>query len=173
MVKKQTIHVKDLTIGDIVLFKCWWYGSPDLKVLETTDLFVRQSTLTGESDAIPKVSQSKFTSIDDIDTLADIDSICFTGTNVISGYAKCVVIKIGDDTYFGKISHTLTEGKPETNFQKGIKNISKLLIRFMIFMVPITFLATTFKHNLIESFYFCSSYCYYYYTFIVTCYSFF
>lgn len=150
--EKQTIHVKDLTIGDIVLLSAGDMVPADLKVLETTDLFVRQSTLTGESDAIPKVSQSNFTSIDDIDTLADIDSICFTGTNVISGYAKCVVIKIGDDTYFGKISHTLTEGKPETNFQKGIKNISKLLIRFMIFMVPITFLATTFKHNLIESF---------------------
>lgn len=150
--EKQTIHVKELTIGDIVLLSAGDMVPADLKVLETTDLFVRQSTLTGESDAIPKVSQSKFTSIDDIDTLADIDNICFTGTNVISGYAKCVVIKIADDTYFGKISHTLTEGKPETNFQKGIKNISKLLIRFMIFMVPITFLATTFKHNLIESF---------------------
>lgn len=150
--QKQTISVRELTIGDIVLLSAGDMIPADLKILETTDLFVRQSTLTGESDAIPKVSISKFNNIEDIETLTDIDNICFAGTNVISGYAKCVVIKISDDTYFGQISHTLTSGKPETNFQKGIKNISKLLIRFMIFMVPITFLATTFKHSLIESF---------------------
>jgi len=150
--EKQTIPVKDLTIGDIVLLSAGDMIPADLKVLESTDLFIRQSTLTGESDAIKKVGISKFNNIDDVDTLSDIDNICFTGTNVISGYAKCVVIKISDDTYFGKISHTLTAGKPETNFQKGIKNISKLLIRFMIFMVPVTFVITSFKHNLIESF---------------------
>jgi len=150
--EKQTIPVRDLTIGDIVILSAGDMIPADLKVLESTDLFIRQSTLTGESDAIKKVSISKFNNIDDIDNLSDIDNICFTGTNVISGYAKCVVIKISDDTYFGKISHTLTAGKPETNFQKGIKNISKLLIRFMIFMVPITFIITSFKHNLIESF---------------------
>lgn len=150
--EKQVIPVKNLTIGDIILLSAGDMVPADLKILETTDLFVRQSTLTGESDAIPKVSTPKFNNIEDIDSLTDIDNICFTGTNVISGYAKCVVIKIGDDTYFGNISHTLTSGKPETNFQKGIKNISRLLIRFMIFMVPITFLITTFKHSIIESF---------------------
>ena len=150
--EKQIIPVRELTIGDIVLLSAGDMIPADLKILETTDLFVRQSTLTGESDAIPKVSISKFNNIEDIETLTDIDNICFTGTNVISGYAKCVVIKISDDTYFGQLSHTLTSGKPETNFQKGIKNISKLLIRFMIFMVPITFLITTFKHSLVESF---------------------
>jgi len=106
--EKQVIPVKDLTIGDIVLLSAGDMIPADLKVLEATDLFVRQSTLTGESDAIKKISTSKFSNINEIENLTDIDNICFTGTNVISGYAKCVVIKIGDDTYFGKISHTLT-----------------------------------------------------------------
>ena len=150
--KKEKISIKDLTINDIVLLSAGDMVPADLKVIEATDLFVRQSTLTGESDAIKKISNSKFKNADDIETLSDIDNICFAGTNVISGYAKCVVIKIADDTYFGKIAHTLTSGKPETNFQKGIKNISKLLIKFMIFMVPITFIITSLKHNLVESF---------------------
>ena len=57
------------------------------------------------------------------------------GTNVTSGYAKAVVIKTGDNTYFGKIAHTVTNGKPQTAFQKGIKSVSKLLIKFMLVMI--------------------------------------
>ncbi len=74
------------------------------------------------------------------------------GTNVISGSAKGVVIKIGDSTYFGKIAHTLTVGKPKTAFQKGIESISKLLIRFMIIMIPTVFLLNAWKHDFITAF---------------------
>ncbi len=150
--KKQVISVSELTIGDIVLLSAGDMIPADLKILEDTELFVRQSTLTGESDAILKSSTPKFSNIEEIDSLSSINNICFEGTTVISGYAKCVVIKIADDTYFGQISHNINSGKPETNFQKGIKNISRLLIKFMIFMVPITFIITSLKHNLIESF---------------------
>jgi len=74
------------------------------------------------------------------------------GTNVISGSAKACVIKIGDSTYFGKIAHTITSGKPKTAFQKGIESISKLLIRFMLIMIPIVFLLNFQKHDNITAF---------------------
>lgn len=74
------------------------------------------------------------------------------GTNVISGSAKGVVIKIADSTYFGKIAHTLTTGKPKTAFQKSIENISKLLIRFMVIMIPLVFLLNAWKHDLVTAF---------------------
>ncbi len=90
--------------------------------------------------------------IGDLDSIADLDTICFMGTNVISGSAKGVVIKIGDDTYFGKVAHTLSNGKPKSAFQKGIENISKLLIRFMIIMIPIVFLLNAWKHDVITAF---------------------
>ena len=90
--------------------------------------------------------------IGDLDSIADLDTICFMGTNVISGSAKGVVIKISDDTYFGKVAHTLSNGKPKSAFQKGIENISKLLIRFMIIMIPIVFLLNAWKHDVITAF---------------------
>ena len=74
------------------------------------------------------------------------------GTNVISGSAKGVVIKTADSTYFGKIAHTLTQGKPKTAFQKGIESISKLLIRFMLIMIPIVFLLNAWKHSAVTAF---------------------
>ena len=74
------------------------------------------------------------------------------GTNVISGSAAGIVIKTGDDTYFGKVADTITEEKPKTAFQKGIDSVSKLLIRFMLVLIPITFIANAAKHGTITAF---------------------
>ena len=122
----------------------------DLRIIESKDLYVGQSTLTGESDAIKKLVNSELTG--KINSLSDIDTICFMGTNVISGSAKGIVVLTADDTYFGKVAHTLNLGKPKTSFQKGIENISKLLIKFMLFLIPIVFLLNVWKHDIITSF---------------------
>ena len=74
------------------------------------------------------------------------------GTNVISGYAKGAVFAISDSTYFGKVAHTINTGKPQTTFQKGIANVSKLLIRFMLVMIPVTFLVNAWKHDTLTAF---------------------
>ena len=74
------------------------------------------------------------------------------GTNVTSGSAKGIVIKTADQTYFGKVAHTLTLGKPKTSFQKGIENISKLLIRFMLVLIPITFMINSIKNDTLTAF---------------------
>ena len=63
--------------------------------------------LLGESDSVKKLEETEIT-VSEIDSISDLDTICFMGTNVISGSAKGVVIKISDSTYFGKVAHTLT-----------------------------------------------------------------
>ena len=150
--KKVKILNKDIVIGDIVVLSAGDMIPADLRVLEAKDLYIGQSSLTGESDSVRKLAESELKSIDDIEFITDIDTICFMGTNVISGSAKAVVIKTADDTYFGKVSHTLTTGKPKTAFEKGIENISKLLMKFMLIMVPITFLLNVWKHNTLTAF---------------------
>ena len=130
--EKIKIPNKEITIGDIVVLSAGDMMPADLRVLTARDLYVGQSSLTGESDAVRKVADTELESQDDIEFITDLDTICFMGTDVISGSAKAVVIKTADDTYFGKISHTLTSGKPKTAFEKGVENISKLLIKFMI-----------------------------------------
>ncbi len=150
--KKIKILNKDIVIGDIVILSAGDMIPADLRVLEAKDLYIGQSSLTGESDSVRKLAESELKSIDDIEFITDIDTICFMGTNVISGSAKTVVIKTADDTYFGKVSHTLTTGKPKTAFEKGIENISKLLMKFMLIMVPITFLLNVWKHNTLTAF---------------------
>ena len=149
--KEIKIPIHNITIGDVVLLSSGSMIPADLRIIEAKDLYVGQSSLTGESDAVKKSVNSELNS-NDINSITDLDTICFMGTNVISGSAKGVVIKIADDTYFGKIAHTLTNSKPRTAFQKGVHGISKLLIKFMLIMIPIVFILTAWKHETLTAF---------------------
>lgn len=149
--KKINIPVKNVTLGDIVLLSAGSIIPADLRIIESKDLYVGQASLTGESDNIKKTVELE-NNQEELDSISDFDNICFMGTNVVSGSAKGVVIKIGDSTYFGKIANTVTSGKEKTAFQKGIESISKLLIRIMIFMIPIVFLINVEKHDIILAF---------------------
>ena len=150
--KKVKIPFKDLVLGDTVVLSAGDMIPADIRIIESKDLYVGQSTLTGESDAIKKIENTEFPVDEEIDNLSDIDTICFMGTNVISGSAKGIVVLTADNTYFGKVARTLTTGKPKTAFQKGIENISKLLIKFMLILIPIVFLLNVWKHDIIVSF---------------------
>ena len=149
--KKVKIPFKDLVLGDTVILSAGDMIPADLRIIESKDLYVGQSSLTGESDAIKKLENSEIAE-DEIDSLSDIDTICFMGTNVISGSATGIVVLTANDTYFGKVAHTLNNGKPKTAFQKGIESISKLLIRVMLILIPIVFLLNVWKHDIIVSF---------------------
>ncbi len=147
--KEEKIYLDEITIGDVVLLSAGELIPADLRIVEQKDLYVVQSSLTGESDSVRKVQNTENKKIEDI---TDIDTICFMGTNVMSGTGKGIVFRIADDTYFGKIAQTIEQSKPKTNFQKGIESVSKLLIRFMLVLIPITFLVNSFKHDTLTAF---------------------
>lgn len=149
--KEVQIPIKEVVLGDIVMLSAGSMIPADLRVLEAKDLYVGQSSLTGESDAVRKNVNSEL-SLEELDSISDLDTICFMGTNVISGSAKCVVIKTADSTYFGKVAHTITKGKPKSSFQLGIESISKLLIRFMLVLTPIVFILNAWKHSPVTAF---------------------
>ena len=149
--KELKIPINQITLGDIIKLSAGSMIPADLRIIESKDLYVGQSSLTGESDAVKKNVNSEL-EMEDLDTISDLDTICFMGTNVISGSAKGVVIKTADDTYFGRVANTLTTGKPKTAFQKSIENISKLLIRFMLVLIPIVFILNAWKHSSLIAF---------------------
>ena len=149
---KIKIPLNEITIGDVILLSAGDIIPADVRVLEAKDLYITQSSLTGESDSVKKSSSTELSSIDEIESITDLDTICFMGTNVTSGSGKAIVIKTGDSTYFGKVANTITSGKPITSFQKGINNLSKLLIRFMLILIPITFLLNNAKHGSLTAF---------------------
>lgn len=147
--KEEKVPLKEITIGDIIILSAGDIIPADLRIIEQKDLYVTQSSLTGESDSVRKVVELEDRNIE---SMTDLENICFMGTNVTSGYAKAVVIKIADDTYFGKIANSVNERKPKTVFQKGIENVSKLLIKFMLVMIPIIFVLNVTRHGILVAF---------------------
>ena len=148
--KVTKVQSSEVTVGDVVVLSAGDLIPADLRIIEAKDLYVVQSSLTGESDSVKKVAESEQNG--KIDDITDLDTICFMGTNVMSGSAKGIVFRVGDDTYFGKIADNITDEKPKTSFQQGIENVSKLLIRFMAVLIPITFIANAAKHGTITAF---------------------
>ncbi len=129
---------EDLVPGDIVKLAAGDMIPADLRVLQARDLFVAQASLTGESLPVEKVSTTR--EPDQTNPL-ESDTLCFMGTNVVSGTAHAMVIATGGNTWFGQLAGRVNRQENEPNaFQKGISRVSMLLIRFMIVMTPIVLL---------------------------------
>ena len=87
----------------------------DVRVIESKDLFVSQSSLTGESDAIEKcavLAEDRHRS----GSVGELDDICFMGSNVVSGSARAIVIGSGRDTYLGTIARSIVGVRAQTAF---------------------------------------------------------
>lgn len=134
---KKEIPLENVVIGDIIYLAAGDIIPADLRILESKDFFVSQSSLTGESEPVEK----KANQVSDISlAITELNNLVFMGSNVISGSAIGIVIATGDRTILGGISKELvSEKKIESSFEKGVNSVSWLLIRFMMIMVPIVF----------------------------------
>ena len=147
---KQEIDIIDLVPGDIAFFSAGDMIPADCRIIQSKDLFISQSMLTGESLPVEKRGLN-ITDAEKKLTL-ELENICFMGTNVVSGTATAMVVTTGDLTYFGSIGKAITGKRAETSFDKGINKVSWLLIRFMLVMVPLVFFINGFtKGNWLEA----------------------
>jgi len=135
---RKEINFEEIVPGDIIHLSAGDMIPADCRVIQSKDLFVNQSVLTGESLPVEK-TDATINSIKHTSPF-ELSNICFMGTNVISGSAIVVAINTGADTYFGAISKLVTGKRVETSFDKGINKVSLLLIRFMLVIVPVIFL---------------------------------
>lgn len=129
----QTIvDVEEIVPGDIVKLSSGDMIPGDVRFIEVKDLFIDQASLTGESNPV-----EKFSKYEECETITDIPNIGFMGTNIVSGRATAVVLTTGVNTYFGSMAKSLYSVNEKNSFEKGIDNVSKLLIKFMVVMLPI------------------------------------
>ncbi|PED54854.1 magnesium-translocating P-type ATPase [Bacillus anthracis] len=164
---KQTdtteIPIEELVPGDIISLSAGDIVPADVRILSAKDLFVNQSSLTGESlpvekyehcyhtenkHLLPKSTKKNYNPL-------DMENLCFMGTNIVSGSAKAVVISTSTDTYFGSLANKVIGKRVETSFDKGVNKVSWLLITFMLIMAPIVLLINGFtKGDWQEAFFF-------------------
>ncbi len=135
---KIEVDIKQLVPGDIIFLSAGDMIPADCRLIQSKDLFISQSMLTGESMPVEKRSLV----VQDADNRSplEMDNICFMGTNVISGTASAMIVTTGNQTYFGSLSKIIIGKTAETSFDKGVNKVSYLLIKFMLVMVPLIFI---------------------------------
>ncbi|MCL1835686.1 MAG: magnesium-translocating P-type ATPase [Oscillospiraceae bacterium] len=132
------IPLEDIVVGDIVHLAAGDMVPADIRILQAKDMFISQSSLTGESDPLEKIPDAP---PEKPGSYTECSNLAFMGSNVISGSAAAVVIATGDDTMFGSMAKSVSGQAVQTSFEKGVNAVSWVLIRFMLVMVPIVFLA--------------------------------
>ena len=132
-----TVDTEDIVPGDVVLLSAGSLVPADALVLESTDFFVSEAVLTGESFPVEKRPGV----VDEAATLAERTNCVFLGTNVRSGTARCLVVGTGLRTAFGAIAAKLTLRPPETEFDRGIRHFGYLLTSAMLVLVVVVFAA--------------------------------
>lgn len=152
--KEQKILAEDLVVGDVILFEEGDRISADARLIETSDLQVNQSTLTGESNPVRKTKDAILR--DDL-VKAEIPNLIFAGTSVSEGNGKAVVLDIGMNTEFGKIAG-LTQNMKEVKspLQKELDRLTKQISIIAIALGVFFFVAALFlvKEPIASSFIF-------------------
>lgn len=131
--EKTEIPMDEIVCGDIIYLSAGDMIPADVRIIGAKDLFVSQSSLTGESEPVEKFAAVS----DEKGAVTEKENIAFLGSNVISGSAKAVVIAVGNNTLIGAMAKHLDKKPPKTTFEKGVNSVSWVLIRFMLIMVPV------------------------------------
>ena len=120
------INSEDLVVGDIVILETGRIIPADLRLIESVNLKIDESTLTGESIPIDKNSNETY---EDINLpLGDKKNLAFMSTTVIYGRGTGVVVETGMNTEIGKIASFLDNSQTElTPLQKKLNNLGKQL----------------------------------------------
>lgn len=133
---EKKIHFEMLVPGDVILLKSGDMVPADCQLIEAKDLLVDEALLTGESIPVEKNLQTNV----------------FNGTHVICGTAKALVLTIGKQTEFGKISEKISERAPQSAFQQNMNQFGLLLMKLTItFIIGIFILNLILKHPLLDS----------------------
>lgn len=144
--------IDEIVSGDIIKLAAGDIIPADLRLLSAKDLFLSQATLTGESQPVEKFETlfSESTSNE-----ADFENLCLMGTNVVSGSATGIVLRIGDKTYLGTMNASLRATHRINSFEVSIQEVSRLLMKLMFIMVPVIFgVNALLKQDLLQAFLF-------------------
>ncbi len=139
------IPLDEVVVGDVIHLSSGDVVPADLRIFAARDLFVSQSSLTGESEPVEKRPDADArTSRPDGEkcALTDICDLAFMGSTVISGNARGIVVATGARTMFGEATGTLAGRKCQTAFDEGISSTSRLLMRLMAVMLPVVLLVS-------------------------------
>lgn len=123
--KLSTISSEELVVGDLLQLNAGEQVGADVRLLSANSLQVDESSLTGESEPIEKDASREI--LEDV-PLGDQVNMVFSGTNVLNGTAKGIVVATGMKSQMGQIAQLLEDQvKGKTPLQKRIDSLAKRL----------------------------------------------
>jgi len=141
--------LRNVVPGDVFRLSAGDLVPADARLLESRDLSVQQSMLTGESLPADKMVSGAG---HDSATGPDAPELVFLGTSVVSGTATALATATGPKTMFGDIAVRLRTRAPETEFEHGLRRFSLLILRTTVVLVLfILLMGIAFKHDAFES----------------------
>ena len=123
--KTTEINAEDLVKGDIVILETGNFIPADCRIIESHNLKIEESSLTGEAE--PSLKEANIICQKDI-PLGDMKNMAFMASTVVNGHAKAIVTETGMETKVGQIANMIIEDEaPETPLQKKLGEVGKIL----------------------------------------------
>ncbi len=123
--KTHEINAQDLVPGDLIILEAGNYVPADCRLIETFNLKIEESSLTGET--IPIQKDAEMICKKGI-PLGDRLNVAFMTSIVVNGHAKAIVTDIGMKTKVGNIANMIIQDEaPETPIQKKLGQVGKIL----------------------------------------------
>src|ERR1700722_19432815 len=122
--------------GDVVLLSAGDMTPADLRLVSAKDLFINQSTLTGEAMPLEKHADAHTGTAE---TPFDLPNVCFMGSAVVSGIGCGVVVLTGGPTAFCRVAGAIAERRGFPSFDKGVTRVTWLVLGFILVMAPLVF----------------------------------
>ncbi|MCP4197011.1 MAG: cation-transporting P-type ATPase [Proteobacteria bacterium] len=136
---KQQLPAEELVPGDIVLLQSGDKVPADLRLIETKNLQIDESALTGESVPVEKDASN---TLDPNTALADRENMTYSSTLVTYGASTGLVVETGDTTEIGKINQMIGEADVlKTPLTQKIHQLSLWLLWIIIGLAILTFVA--------------------------------
>lgn len=155
------IPIPELVPGDVISLAAGDLVPADVRLLSARDLFLDQSTFTGEAMPVEKTAcvpleeGKKVAGGRRQENPLAFSTICLMGTSVASGTARAVVVRTGRETFLHTVARSVLGHRQKTHFERGINQITWVLIHFMLLMTPLVFFMNGgFKGDWKEAFFF-------------------
>jgi len=130
------LSTQQIVPGDVIILDAGDLVPADCRIIESNELHVNESSLTGESFPVEKMTGQV---ADDL-PLSKKYNCLWQGTNVISGSASAMAVQTANQTVFGQMAHSLIR-TPETAFEKGIKRFGFFLLSITVILSVVILLA--------------------------------
>ena len=144
--KRTKIKAEELVPGDIVILETGDIIPADMRLLDSRNLQIDESSLTGESVAVEKDAEAQY---DKEVGIGDRSNSAFSSSIVTYGHGEGVITTTGHDTEIGHIATSLdsVEDK-ETPLQRQLKDLSKKLAILVIVVCALVFIVGYFRSNM-------------------------